>query len=254
MAFFRNNFVLAKRALKNKGGFNWFTNDLKELKAQLGNDNEFPISKWRPILTEKFAQSGTASGHYFHQDLYIAQKVFKAKPQRHIDIGSRIDGFVAHVASFREIEVLDIRPLDSAIANVTFVMADLMNPQQDLLSSTDSISCLHAIEHFGLGRYNDPIDAYGHLKALKNIANILKPGGSFYFSTPIGTQRIEFNAHRVFSINYLLEHLSPLFFVEDFAYVDDKGDLHTTVNLDSEEAKNNFGCRYGCGIFTLKKK
>lgn len=38
--------------------------------------------------------------------------IFDSSPQRHLDVGSRIDGFVAHVASFREIEVIDIRPVD----------------------------------------------------------------------------------------------------------------------------------------------
>lgn len=67
-----------------------------------------------------------------------------------------------------------------------------------MVNYCDSISSLHAIEHFGLGRYGDPIDYFGYLKALQNIAKIVKTGGTFYFSVPIGPQRIEFNAHRVF--------------------------------------------------------
>jgi hypothetical protein len=35
--------------------------------------------------------------------------IHKLNPVRHIDIGSRIDGFVANVAAFRKIEVLDVR-------------------------------------------------------------------------------------------------------------------------------------------------
>jgi hypothetical protein len=30
----------------------------------------------------------------------------------------------------------------------------------------DSLSCLHALEHFGLGRYGDPIDPRGHEKGI----------------------------------------------------------------------------------------
>jgi len=63
-------------------------------------------------LDDRFDQSGTASGHYFHQDLLVASRIFINNPEKHVDIGSRIDGFVAHVASFREIEVFDIRSLE----------------------------------------------------------------------------------------------------------------------------------------------
>ena len=37
--------------------------------------------------------------------------IYAARPEKHVDVGSRVDGFVAHVASFREIEVFDVRPI-----------------------------------------------------------------------------------------------------------------------------------------------
>jgi len=37
-----------------------------------------------------------------------------------VDIGSRVDGFVAHVASFREIEVFDVRPISAQIPASSF--------------------------------------------------------------------------------------------------------------------------------------
>lgn len=58
-----------------------------------------------PCLSDALEPSGSASGHYFHQDLLVARKVFERQPRKHVDVGSRIDGFVAHVAAFREIEV-----------------------------------------------------------------------------------------------------------------------------------------------------
>jgi hypothetical protein len=68
----------------------------------------------------------------------------------------------------------------------------------------DSLSCLHALEHFGLGRYGDPIDPSGHEKGVRNMAALLKPGGTFYLSTPIGRERVEFNANRVFDPRTIL--------------------------------------------------
>ena len=107
----------------------------------------------------------------------MANFVFKNTPTRHVDIGSRIDGFVAHVATFRKIEVLDIRPLEiDAHDNIAFIEADLMKIDSGLEAMSDSVSCLHVIEHFGLGRYGDKLDPDGHKKAIGNIISLLKPG------------------------------------------------------------------------------
>jgi len=230
-----------------------YLKDLKEIKKQKAGDPAFIFGKKRIILKERFEESGTMSGHYFHQDLYVARKIFQHMPVRHVDIGSRTDGFVAHVAVFREIEIFDIREQTRKVKNIIFKKADLTKLPDDLVNYCDSVSSLHAIEHFGLGRYNDPIDYYGYLKAINNITKILQPGGRFYFSVPIGKQRIEFNAHRVFSVAYLLELLRENFIVERFSYVNDAGDFFEDVALPDDEVKRNFGCWYGCGIFELTK-
>lgn len=227
--------------------------DLKKLKAQQKQKSNFTIIK-RPILNDKFDTSGIMSGHYFHQDLLVAKKIFKNNPEKHIDIGSRTDGFVAHVAVFRKIEIFDIRPQQSSIENISFKQVDLMKLPENLINYTDSISSLHAIEHFGLGRYNDPIDFYGHEKALNNIYKILKTNGIFYFSVPIGPQRIEFNAHRVFNLNYLINLFSNKYTIKSFSYIDDNGYLHNDTELTEKNIKNNCDCSYGCGIFELLKK
>ena len=153
-----------------------------------------------PILSDFSDTAGTASGHYFHQDLLVAEQIFRANPERHLDVGSRIDGFVAHVASFRQIEVLDIRPLpDCGHPNIHFRQCDLMQLDASLVGACESISCLHALEHFGLGRYGDKIDPDGHRKGFENLVRMLKPGGTLYLSFPIREPSVQFNAHRVFA-------------------------------------------------------
>lgn len=234
-------------------GLPFYYRDYKKIKKQLKIKKDFTFGKNYPILNERFSDSGTMKGHYFHQDLLIAKKIFENKPKRHVDIGSRIDGFVAHVAVFREIEIFDIRPLKSPIQNIVYKQADLMQLPDNMIECCDSLSSLHAIEHFGLGRYGDPIDIDGHLKALDNLHLMLKPGGKFYFAVPIGKQRIEFNAHRVFSIQYLLSILAGKFKVDSFSYVDDKGDLHENAVLSKESILSNSNCIYGCGIFEMTK-
>ena len=74
---------------------------------------EFRWGRLTPCLADRFAAWGELRGHYFHQDLWAAQRIHANQPRKHVDIGSRIDGFVAHVAAFREIEIIDIRPLES---------------------------------------------------------------------------------------------------------------------------------------------
>ena len=235
-------------------GFKFYFQDYSKIKKQKGLDSKFKFGRKFLILNERFSESGTMSGHYFHQDLFVARKIFISNPKRHIDIGSRTDGFVAHVAVYREIEVIDIREQMSKVKNIIFRKADLMQLPDDMIDSCDSISSLHAIEHFGLGRYGDPIDYYGYLKAIINITKIVQSGGKFYFSVPIGEQRIEFNAHRVFSIRYLLELFKDNFNLDSFSFVDDKGDIFENVELTQAKIDGNCECNYGCGIFELTKK
>lgn len=228
--------------------------DIFKYDKQRGKNNDFKFGFFYPVLGDKYLESGTMSGHYFHQDLFIARKIYEANPIRHLDIGSRTDGFVAHIAVFREIEIMDIRDQDSKAKNIIFNRADLTKLPEKLIESFDSISSLHAIEHFGLGRYGDSINYNGHILAIKNIGKMLKKNGIFYFSVPIGKQRVEFNAHRVFSIKYLLNLFKDEFILESFSYVDDKGDFFEDVSLDKNQINKNYGCNYGCGIFILKKK
>jgi SAM-dependent methyltransferase len=217
------------------------------------NGRVVQFGKFFPILHERFELGGTSNGHYFNQDLFVARKIFDSNPIEHIDIGSRIDGFVAHVASFRKIIVYDIRPFVSNIYNMSFIQADLMKLPSHLYNSCESISSLHALEHFGLGRYGDSIDINGHVKGINNIYDMLRTGGKFYFSGPIGPERIEFNAHRVYSIHSLVNLFNNKFKIVSFSYVDDLGDFYEDVELTEKSIDYNFNCIYGCGIFELVK-
>ena len=176
---------------------------LKEFNRQ-GKESpvSFPVSKLYPVYEDRYAGAGRLEFHYFYQDLHVAQRIYKNNPVRHIDIGSRINGVVACVASFREIEVYDIRPLKMPIPNVSFKQFDLMQLNEEDAESVDSISSLHVLEHFGLGRYGDPVCYDGYLLGFMNIHRMLKKRGKFYFSVPMGKQRVEFHAHRVFSLKY----------------------------------------------------
>ncbi|MBN1182987.1 MAG: DUF268 domain-containing protein [Bacteroidales bacterium] len=231
-----------------------FRKDLKLFKLGLEDNKDFAITKLYPILNEKRTPSGSLPKHYFHQDLHVAGRIFENNPDKHVDIGSRIDGFVTHVASFREIEVFDIRALDHKIKNIKFTRVDFSTSNLGIENYCDSISSLHAIEHFGLGRYGDTIDVNGHLKGMDNIYKVLKPGGIFYFSVPIGPQRVEFNAHRVFSVKYLLSLFEKKYTIEHFSYESDDRKFYKDAELTEMNIIQNFGCHFGCGIFELRKR
>lgn len=163
----------------------------------------FGKMKFMPCLHDRYEEGGATKNEYFWQDLLVARAIHEAKPVKHVDIGSRVDGFVAHVSSFRDCEVFDVRPISTALPGVVFRQADLMNPASlptiaEGGGYCDSLSCLHAIEHFGLGRYGDPISPQGYQRGIANMAQLLRPGGTFYLSTPIGQERVEFNANWVF--------------------------------------------------------
>jgi hypothetical protein len=218
------------------------------------SERKFAFGNLYPCLDDRFADSGIAKGHYFYQDWLVANRIFINNPEIHVDVGSRVDGFVAHVAAFRTIYVLDIRPLATKLSNIKYLQADLMSKLDDnLVECCDSLSCLHALEHFGLGRYGDAIQYDGYIVGLNNLCQLLKRTGKFYFSVPIGPQRIEFNAHRIFSLEHLLHLFEGRLKIDKFSYIDDLGDLHMNVQLSAEGISNNFDCTYGCCIFEMTK-
>jgi len=161
-----------------------FHNDYQIFKSQKEKSkycNDFVFGKVYPCLKDKYESNGYDS-HYFHQDLLIAKRIYENKPYKHFDVGSSIMGFVSHVASFREITVIDIRPFPGKNLNITFIQQDFMNElDESLIESTDSLSCLHAIEHFGLGRYGDTLNYDGHLIGIENLYNVLKKMENYIF-------------------------------------------------------------------------
>ena len=94
------------------------------------------------------------------------------------------------------------------------------------------------IEHIGLGRYGDPLDCLGSIKALKEVARVIKMGGYFLFSVPVShTPRIEFNAHRVFYKQQILEQLPQFEVKEEIFLFPQPGKEEDVVRLNS----NQFG-------------
>ncbi len=211
-------------------------------------EHALPIAAPFPCITDRYENAGKLDRHYFLQDIWAARKIFKHQPDNHVDVGSRIDGFIAHLLSFREVEVLDIRHLEAPVQGITFRQADLMDNRTVPTAAYDSVSCLHALEHFGLGRYGDPVDPDGHVKGLKSLIQMLKPGGTLILSVPIGQERVEFNGHRIFNPATIVQLASPTLQLQQFAYIDDQGILHDETTIAQVPP-----LVYGCGLFEFSK-
>ena len=207
-----------------------------------------------PCLHDWHEQGGATTLEYFWQDLLVARAIFEARPEKHVDIGSRVDGFVAHVASFREIEVFDVRPISTQIPGVTFKQADLMQPLAGMTDYCDSLSCLHALEHFGLGRYGDAIDPKGFERGLANMAALLRKDGVFYLSVPIGVERVEFNGQRVFDPHAMIDlAMANSLELRELKVIRQGGRVEALA-LDQLRHSDLARQRYALGIFTFTKR
>jgi hypothetical protein len=209
--------------------------------------------KLLPCLYDWFEEGGDINNEYFWQDLYVARKINNNNPEKHVDIGSRLDGFVSHVASFREVEVFDIRPINKNIPGVHFKKMDFMNSSIIPSNYCDSLSCLHALEHFGLGRYGDQVDPFGYKKGLENMSIMVKDGGILYLSVPIGMSRVEFNAHRIFSPFEIVKLAKMLRLeLESFSWYEPDRAISESKDHQKDMQKiQNYP--YALGIFTFKK-
>src|SRR5580700_1032824 len=145
--------------------------------------------------------------HYFYQGNWLARRLADAKPRQHVDIGSSvltIGVLSAHVPTI----FVDYRPLVVRQTGLNCIAADINRlPFAD--RTVASLSCLHVIEHIGLGRYGDPLDADGDLKAVRELVRVLAPGGNLLVVTPVGRARVQFNAHRIYDHEEFARAFAP---------------------------------------------
>ena len=183
--------------------------------------------------------------HYFYQGAWLARRVASRPPFQHVDIGSSALTLSVLSATTNVLH-LDYRPLDAELPGLRCERGDILAlPLAD--ASVASLSCLHVIEHIGLGRYGDPVDPDGARAAAAELARVLAPGGRLWVSAPVGRERICFNAHRVFFAETLLAMFAPLR-LEGFALVDDTGRFRDPAPLEAAG-----GLAYGCGMFEFSK-
>lgn len=205
---------------------------------------KIPLIDIYPILDDKTKETGV-DYQYLYQQLWVFNEVVKNKPKSHYDIGStyQMSGYIAGIT---KAHFVDIRPIKADISNLEVIAGSIEElPFED--NSIKSLSCLHVIEHIGLGRYGDKLNPNGPRDATRELSRVLDKGGYLYLSTPIGRERICFNAHRVFNPETVIKYFDELELVE-FNYVDDSGQLHKNCKISSFS-----NSEYSLGMFKFRK-
>lgn len=209
----------------------------------------FPLRK-RDFFLCLFDKTDTTpfDPHYTYHPAWAARVVARTKPEKHVDIASALK-FPTIVSAFVPVEYYDYRPAELHLSNLQSKPGDLLRlPFPD--NSVASLSCMHTIEHVGLGRYGDPIDYDGDLKAIAELKRVLAPGGTLIFVAPVGRPRIQYNAHRIYSYEQIISAFAGLRLTE-FSLVPDDYRTHGLIeNADPELVKNQ---SYACGCFVFTK-
>ena len=220
-------------------GYARFLADFNRYK-RLAPDGEVSLEDAFPQIHDRTATSGL-DAHYFHQDVWAGRRVAELAPDRHVDVGSRVD-YVGFLTAVTEVTFVDIRPLEADIEGLTPIAGSILAmPFED--RAVESLSCLHVAEHIGLGRYGDPLDPLGTVKAAAELQRVLAPGGQLLFSLPVGRPRTCFNAHRIHTPEDV-PAMFPELELREFAGVDDAG-----VFRRHREPSELAGQRYACGMY-----
>lgn len=221
---------------------------LKIFKSQWHDNLRFDIAEksYYPCLFDNTKETGF-DRHYIFHTAWAARCLKKISPEFHIDISSCLY-FCSLVSAFIPIKFYDYRPVQLSLSGLKDGEADLLK-LPFASNSIDSLSCMHVIEHVGLGRYGDPVDFNGDLKAVSELKRVLKKGGDLLFVVPVGKPRIVFNAHRIYGFEQIVTMFSDLNLIEFSLVPDDKASC-IIENANPELVNNQ---KYGCGLFWFKK-
>lgn len=203
-----------------------------------------------PVISNKEEYAGSV-GNYFLQDLWAAKQIIRSGIKQHFDIGSRLDYLIAHLlAADIEVTMIDVREFPGEVENLHTIVDDATSLRQVPDNSIESMSALCSLEHFGLGRYGDPVDPEACFKCFSNIQRKLKNGGRLYISVPIGKERVEFNAHRVFYASTIIDSFHTLRLQEFSCASQGKVEYDVDIHKYDEDMHNG---EYRYGLFSFIK-
>jgi SAM-dependent methyltransferase len=193
--------------------------DYKRYSKIAKSDSRFKI-KWKnrnPQLLDR-SNDTPFDSHYTYHPAWAARIIAKNKPEKHIDFSSILN-FSTMLSAFIPVEFYDYRPANIKLNNLIIKKADLLSlPFPD--NSISSLSCMHTLEHIGLGRYGDTIDPQADLKAVEEIKRVATPNGNLLIVVPIGQPKICFNAHKIYSYKQIKSYFNN-FKLKEFSLIPD---------------------------------
>ncbi|MDD4050000.1 MAG: DUF268 domain-containing protein [Candidatus ainarchaeum sp.] len=235
-----------KFILKIINGLIKFTRDY--IKFKHNEDNRFKLNlKETMIIIGENTKNTEFSSHYIYHTAWAARKIKQLKIKTHIDISSSLY-FVSIISAFIKVKYYDYRPIKLNLKNISSNHADLTKLNFKT-NTIQSLSCMHVVEHIGLGRYGDPIDPKGDLKAIKELKRVISKKGNLFFVVPIGNPKIIFNAHRIYSYNQIMSYFKNEFKLKEFSLITD-----THKYIQNSKKKVADKQNYGCGCFWFVKK
>lgn len=219
----------------------WYLRDLARFRRGGSVGLNGPV-EFEPILFQR-ALNSPFDSHYTWQAAWATKRVVRKAPPRHVDVSSSVP-YVVQLASVLPVTFYEFNPPALVHPDITVQHATVVDLPLES-RSVESLSCLHVIEHIGLGRYGDPIDPDGADRALRELSRVIAPGGQLLVSAPVGRARVAFNAHRVLDAGAVVRAVEGQgLSLAGFAYVDDAGQFH-----DPARPEDTRGLRYGCGMF-----
>ncbi len=239
-----------KRLFKKTFSYKNFLKDFLRFQKLSTSRSDFSVlwKNRRPSLSER-TPSTHFDAHYIYHPAWAARIVKKINPTEHIDVSSTLH-FCTMLSAFIPVHFYDYRPANIKMSGLSSSKADLLHlPFKD--ESVSSLSCMHTVEHVGLGRYGDPLDTAGDLKAIKELKRVLARNGNLLFVVPLGQPKICFNSHRIYSYEQIMRYFEGLELVE-FSLIPDNAigtGMITNATKEQSDTQN-----YGCGCFWFMKK
>lgn len=241
-----------KRSLAKIKSLLWFPFILPDYLNYKRKDTEkrfqVPFSAVMPVLFENTPFT-RFDAHYVYHTSWAARKVQEIGAPYHTDISSSLY-FSSIVSAFVPVKFYDYRPAKLNLSNLSSETANLTKLHFEA-DSLMSVSCMHTVEHVGLGRYGDPVQPEGDIVAAKELSRVVARGGSLLFVVPVGKPKIQFNAHRIYSYKMVLE-MFPELTLKEFSLIPDNAiDKGIIYNATEEQSNRQV---YGCGCFWFVKE
>jgi hypothetical protein len=224
-----------------------YRRELKKFREMNKADNRMTVTDedlW--VFLNDATKETIYDTHYIYHPAWATRIIKEIGPPRHVDISSTLH-FCSMLSAFLPVDYYEFRPARLNLSNLTSQFADLTQLPFET-GSLESVSCMHTIEHVGLGRYGDPLDPGADVKALKELQRVTQANGNLLIVTPVGLPKVQFNGQRIYSFE-LIHDLFDNFELRDFSLVTDSGDFVNSA--DPALVKHQ---QHGCGCFWYIKK